>query len=278
MQLRTMLTCMLVVNGISFSRAVRCDDGAGYSDTSTTVEQIYTTPTVVGEQTYYYYEPYNYETYYEEEITCDGYYVEDEYIYEEEIDTEYIYYEDVTMNCNEQEEAWIPTFPPLDKVPTYAEIITLTNQNEALFNTQIAYANQALEAYLRQCIVNGAYDEQQIANLINTIKNVYMVFVRQSAFLAYAKNIRLQNEVEYQAYQAQLAALATAVQQAAQQAGDAWYAVVQGANSAANALSVSEDAAAAIATNQDQMTQIGVQISALLATLAAESYGYDYQA
>ncbi len=75
------------------------------------------------------------------------------------------------------------TFPPLYKVPTYSEIIALTNQNEALFNTQIAYADQALETYLRQCIVNGAYDEQQIANLIDTIKNVYMVFVRQSAFL-----------------------------------------------------------------------------------------------
>ena len=86
-----------------------------------------------------------------------------------------------------QDEPWIPIFPPLYKVPTYSEIITLTNQNEALFNTQIAYADQALEAYLRQCIVNGAYDEQQIANLINAIKNVYMVFVRQSAFLSICK-------------------------------------------------------------------------------------------
>ena len=94
-------------------------------------------------------------------------------------------------------------------------------------------------------------------------------------FLAYAKNIRLQDEVEYQAYQAQLAALATAVQQAAQQAGDAWYAVVQGLTVLRMRLSVSQDAAATIAANQAQMAQIGVQISALLAVLATEPYGYD---
>jgi len=67
------------------------------------------------------------------------------------------------------------------------------------------------------------------------------------------------------------------VQQAAQQAGDAWYAVVQGTESAADALIVSQNSAATIAADQTQMAQIAAQISALLAVLATEPYAYEQQ-
>lgn len=173
------------------------------------------------------------------------------------------------VNCsNVDDQAWIPTFTTPTTLPSYQDIITCTNTNDAYFAAQIAAANQALQTHLDQCIVNGACDEEQIAALINAIQDVYKAYVRQSAFLAYLKAQRLQDEAQYQAYQTQLAALQASIQQAAQQAIAAWQAVVAGTDTAADALAASQAAATSIATTQGQIDQVNAQVAALLALLA----------
>jgi hypothetical protein len=178
-----------------------------------------------------------------------------------------------TQGCPTQVDPWIPAFTPLNPVPTYQEIIDATNANEALFEANIATANQALETYLRQCIVNGTLNEQQVATLVESIKQVYVAFVRQSAFLAYAKAQRLQDEAEYQAYQAQIQALQATIQQTAQQIANLWLAVGASSASVANALAATQTAAAAITATQAQIAEVNAQIAALLALLATDQYG-----
>ncbi len=164
----------------------------------------------------------------------------------------------------------IPSFQPSDvqPVPSYQGIINATTANEAQFNTQLSTANQALIAYLRQCIVNGACDAQQVSALMDTIQQAYVTFVQQAALLAYAKAQRLQDETAYQAYLAQIAGLQTGSQQAANQAGSTWFSVEAGYETADNALAVSQNSATAINANQAQIVQVNAQIAALLATLA----------
>jgi hypothetical protein len=172
-------------------------------------------------------------------------------------------------NCaNTDDQAWIPTFYAPATLPSYQDIINCTASNDANFATQLATANQALQAYLDQCIANGACDEDQLAALINAIQDVYRAYVRQSAFLAYLKAQCLQDEAEYQAYQIQLAAFQASIQQAVQQVIAAWQAVGAGTDNVADALAASQAAAATITATQSQIDQVNVQVAALLALLA----------
>lgn len=169
-------------------------------------------------------------------------------------------------NCDDQ--SWVPAFTAPATLPSYQDIINCTNANDANFATQLATANQALQAYLDQCIVNGACDENQVATLINAIQEVYRAYIRQSAFLAYLKAQRLQDESEYQGYQTQIAALQASIQQAIQQAIAAWQAVAAGTDNAADALVASQAAATAITALQGQIDEVNVQVNALLTLLA----------
>lgn len=171
---------------------------------------------------------------------------------------------------NDENESWIPTFIAPATLPSYQDIIACTVANEASFAAELATANQALKAYLEQCIMNGSCDEEQVAALVNAVQGVYKAYVRQSAFLAYLKAQRLQDEAEYQAYQTQLAALQASIQQAAQQAIAAWQAVAAGKDTVSDALAVSQSVGTAITTTQGQIDQVNAQINALLVLLATD--------
>jgi len=169
--------------------------------------------------------------------------------------------------------SWIPTFTPLTTIPTYQEIVQCTAANDANFATQLAAATQALQTYLSQCLTNGTIDEQQVVTLVDTIKQVYRTYIRQSAFLAFAKAQLLQNEAQYQAYQTQLTEVQKSIQQAAQQASNAWLAVAAGDGALADAFTASQNAVTAIGAAQSEIDQINVQIAALLALLASNEVG-----
>jgi hypothetical protein len=240
MQMRSMLAYLLMINVIGYNAVVRCDDSAS------SYTGMYTSTTGCACD------------------NCDCQHCDGDSCGGNDGD-------EWAGDCADQADVWIPVFPPLYVIPTYEDILQGTNANEVLFDSQLADVNQALKTYLRLCIMNGTCDEQQIATLIDAVKEVYKTFVRQSAFLAYVKAVRLYNEEEYQTYQAQLAALQAIIQQAAHQAGAVWFAVEAGTDTPAHALVVSQDAVNTIAITQAQMDQITVEVAALLVRLAGET-------
>lgn len=205
MQKRTILACLLVVNGMGFNGSVRCDE--------------------------------NYDA-------CGG--------------------DDINL--------WLPTFPALAVDLTHQEIAQRTDINDATFDTQIAAVNAAFKAALRQCIVNGVLAEEQFLALMEPVKQAYMAYVREVAFLVFAKAERLKDEAQYQAYMAQIAALRATMQATAHQAGDTWFAVEAGNDTTAHALSVSEGAASTIDAQQAQIDAINALVQALLVELANQPY------